>query len=606
MPKTSTARLRIAARSQTEPCLTQAKRPALGRLMGPGRPFRQVLASGLAACFVVGAQAQVTTFDAATGRVTIPSVQVGGQTFTQVALQARGNRFDLAGASGPAPVAFPAVAVFDPVRGTLNLPAVRVGSETYFDVVLQDAGNLSFSLASARAMPTGLMGQIEELARGIEALTATAIPATGAQRLALADGCWRNNGRSKAEFIAQYDAEIVEVLQRDAALVGRRIESIQPLALRETLLPDGTTRREVDVQWDVVYRDGTRVVGERNTLVSGNSAGIPGCATPQAGSAMRLLGNQRPVRVEVRANNLREARYALATGAALSPTVRERREVEFYISDPSGRFTYAIVQGPGPGNTIGGVTYPFSMKMLAPRVLRDAPELRGKAGNFTNWADDDSFRNCFFTNDTPPIAQFVDCVANGASSNSWGWGPVSNPNASSDAGFEAQGWVAGGVYRIDLYTDDGWKTVNGQAGRTPAATVYAELSRLPYRFTDMVGRYAVPTLSNSSTAQTAASIASANPVPVALQWNAPTWPGVPMQLGQAWQYHQGPQTDAGSNATPALRSMVRVYPGSTATSASLPVSPLLPNQARKTYTEFTLFYAEPGTVNSVRSRLQFQ
>ncbi|MCU0943397.1 MAG: hypothetical protein MUE35_12690 [Hydrogenophaga sp.] len=551
--------------------------------------------------------AQVTTFDFATGRVAIPSVQVGAHTYTQVALQLRGDRFELAAASGPAPVAFPAVGTYDPARGTLSLPAVRVGPDTFFDVTLRDLGNLSFGLTGVRAMPPGLMGEIEAAARGIEGLTATAVPATGAQRLALADGCWLNNGRNRAEFIAEYDAELAEVLVRDAYLVGRRIEAIQPLALRETVLADGSTRREVDVQWDIVYRDGTRLVGEKNTLVSGNSAGTPGCTTPQTGSSLRVLGNQRLARVELRANNLREARYALSNGAALSPTVRERREVEFYISDPGARFTYAIVQGPGPSNSIGGTTYPFSMKFISPRLLRDAPELRGKPGNFVNWADDDPFRNCFFSNNTPPIAQFVDCVASGANSSSWGFGYTGTPDAAADASFEAQGWVAGGMYRFDLYNDDGWNTVNGHAGRTPVATLYAELSRLPYRFTEMAGRYPVPTLTGTTPAQVAANIASANPVPVGLQWNTPTWVGAPMQFSQAWEFHQGPRTgNAEGVYNPAVRSLVRVYPGSTATSASVPISRLPADQARKTYTELLLFYVEPGTVHSVRSRLTFQ
>jgi hypothetical protein len=565
------------------------------------------LAVLLAALAPWALHAQVTTFDAATGRVTIPSVQVGPNTYTEVALQERGGRFELAAASGPAPVAFPAVGVYDPARGVLSLPAVRVGAATYFDVTLQDAGNLAFTLSGARAMPPGLMGEIEAVARGIEALTATAVPASGAVRLTLADGCWVNNGRNRAEFIADYDAERSEVMLRDAYLIGRRIEAIQPLALRETVLPDGSTRREVDVQWDIVYKDGTRLVGEKNTLISGSSAGTPGCTTPQTGATWRVLGNQRPARVELRANNLRETRYALSNGAALSPEVRERREVEFFISDPGARFTYAIVQGPGPSNTINGTRYPFSMKLISPRLLRDAPELRGKSGNFTNWADDDGFRNCFFTNNTPPIAQFVDCVANGATSNGWGFGYTGTPDAAADASFEAQGWVAGGMYRFDLYNDDGWKTVNGHAGRTPVATLYAELSRLPYRFSQMAGRYPVPTLTGTTPAQVAANIVSANPVPVGLSWNTPTWPGAPMQFSQAWEFMQGPRTgNAEGVFNPALRSLVRVYPGSTATSASVPVSRLLTDQARKTYTEFLLFYVEPGTVHSIRSRLTFQ
>lgn len=572
---------------------------------GPAALHMTMLA--LATLCAPGVKAQVTTFDAATGRVSIPSVQVGPNTYTKVVLQARGDRFELAGASRPAPVAFPAVGVYDVSRGILSLPAVRVGADTYFDVTLQDNGNLAFSLTGARAMPPGLMAEIEAVARGIEALTATALPATGAQRLSLTDACWRSNGRSRAEFIAEYDAELAEVLVREAYLIGRRIESIQPLALRETVLADGSPRREVDVQWDVVYRDGTRLVGEKNTLISGSSAGTPGCTTPQTGPTLRALGNQRPARVELRANNLRETRYALSNGAALSPAVRERREVEFYISDPGARFTYAIVQGPGPSNTIGGTSYPFSMKLISPRLLRDAPELRGKPGNFVNWADDDSFRNCFFSNNTPPIAQFVDCAASGATGNSWGWGYTNTPDAAADASFEAQGWVAGGMYRFDLYNDDGWKTVNGHAGRTPVATLYAELSRLPYRFTEMAGRYPVPTLTGVTPAQVATNIVSANPVPVGLQWNTPTWVGAPMQFSQAWEFQQGPRTgNAESVFNPAVRSLVRVYPGSTATSASVPVSRLLPDQARKTYTEFLLFYVEPGTVHSVRSRLTFQ
>lgn len=552
-------------------------------------------------------QAQVTTFDPVSQSVTIPSVQVGPSTYTQVVLQWRGGRFELASASGPAPVAFPAVGTYDPARRILSMPAVRVGPDTYFDVTLRDNGNLSFELTGIRGMPPGLMAEIEAVARGIEALTATAVPATGAQRLALTDGCWLNNGRSRAEFIAEYDADPAQFQARDAYLVGRRIEAIQPLALRETVLADGSSRREVDVQWDVVYRDGTRLVGEKNTLISGSSAGTPGCSTPQSGPNLRALGNQRPARVELRANNLREARYALSNGAALSPTVRERREVEFFISDPGARFTYAIVQGPGPSNSIGGVTYPFSMKLISPRLLRDAPELRGKPGNFVNWANDDSFRNCFFSNNTPPIAQFVDCAASGATGNSWGWGYTGTPDAAADAGFEAQGWVAGGVYRFDLYNDDGWKTVNGHAGRTPVATLYAELSRLPYRFSEMAGRYPVPTLTGTTAAQVATNLATANPAPVGLQWNTPTWVGAPMQFAQAWEFHQGPRVgNAEGVFNPAVRSLVRVYPGSTATSASVPVSRLATDQARKTYTEFLLFYVEPGTGHSVRSRLTFQ
>lgn len=581
------------------------------RAPGAARPGVRWAAMAAGVALAIGAPAwalaQVSAYDPATGRVTIPSVQVGPATYTDVVLQQQGARFELAAARGPAPLAFPAVGRYDTATGVLALPAVRVGADTYLDVTLQDQGDLAFGLTGARPMPAGLMAEVEALARSIEAQTATSVPASGAARLALVDACWRSDGRSRADFIAAYDADVATIQQRDAIIVGRRIEGIQVLALRETTNPDGSARREVDVQWDTVYVDGTRVVGERSTLISGSSAGTPGCATAQVGPTLRALGNQRLARVEIRANNLREVRYALDGGAPLSPQVRVRREVEFYISDPLGHFTYAVVQGPGPGNTIGGTPYPFSMKMISPRLLRDAPELQGKPGHFINWADDDGFRNCFFSNGSVPIAQFVDCAASGATSSSWGWGYVGTGDAAADAGFEAQGWVAGGVYRIDLYNDDGWKTVNGQAGRTPVATYFATLSRLPYRFVDMEGRYPVPALASVTPAQAAANVASANPVPLALNWNRPTLPGAPMQLGQVWEFHQGPRTgNPGTTFNPAVRSLVRTYPGSQAEAASVPVSPLLPQQARKTYTEFNLFFMEPGTVNTVRSRIVFQ
>ena len=74
----------------------------------------------------------------------------------------------------------------------------------------------------------------------------------------------------------------------------------------------------------------------------------------------------------VRGQNWREQRYAIAGGAALNPAVRFRREVDFAISDPMGNASYAILTGPGPTNTTGDIVYPFSMKLLSPRLQRSA------------------------------------------------------------------------------------------------------------------------------------------------------------------------------------------------------------------------------------------
>lgn len=561
----------------------------------------------------VAARAQVTSYDAATMVVTIPSVSVGATTFTGVTLKNRGDFvFDLTGYAGNPAVGFPGVASYDATSGVLTLPAVKVGAATFLDVTLRNVGNFVFTLQTATELPASVAAEVSAYARSVEAQTATTLPANGTARLALTDACWASNGRTRASFIADYDANLDAYLRRDAYLVGRRVENIQVLGLRNRSNPDGSARREIDVQWDVVYRDGTRSVAEKSTLISGSSAGTPRCNTSQVGSTLRALGNQQLVQTAVRANNLREERYTIASGAPVAPQVRLRREVQFQIADPMGNATYVVMTGPGPTNTIAGTTYPFSLKFLSPRLLRSAPELLGKPGNFVNWADDDGFRNCRMADGSVPVASIVDCVANGATANHWGVGYTDTPNAAADSAFTAQGWVAGGVYRFDVYDDDGWKTVNGQATRTPIATYYADLDRLPYRFVELVANdHPRITIGGGlSSVQVAANALSASPAPLTLSWTRPALAPqqAQMHLFQGWEFHQGPRTgNAAGVLNPAYRTLNRFFPGTTATSSSeVPVTVKQPGQESKTYTEYMIYYAEPGSFNSIQSRIHFQ
>lgn len=574
-------------------------------------PRQMVYAAMLLA--VTAAQAQVTTYDATTSVVTIPSVSVGTTTFTGVTLKNRGDFvFDLTGYAGNPSVGYPGVATYDGASGVLTLPAVKVGTSTFLDVTLRNVGNFVFTLQGATELPASVAAEVAAYARSVEAQTATALPPNGTARLALTDGCWASNGRTRANFIADYDANLAAYLRRDAYLVGRRIENIQVLALRNLVNPDGSARREIDAQWDVVYTDGTKAVASRETLISGSSAGTARCTTPQVGSTLRAMGNQQLLQTDLRANNLREERYSIATGAAVTPQVRLRREVQFQISDPMGNATHVVMTGPGPTNTIAGTRYPFSMKFLSPRLLRSAPELLGKPGNFVNWADDDSFRNCRMADGSVPVSPIVDCVANGATTNHWGIGFTDTPNAAADSSFEAQGWVAGGVYRFDVYNDDGWKTVNGQASRTPIATYYAELDRLPYRFTELTASdHPRITIGGGLTAaQVAANAVSATPSPLTLSWTRPALAPQQrqMQMFLAWEFHQGAKTGNASGVfNPAYRTLNRIYPGSTATSSSdVPVTVKQVGQDSKSYTEYNIYYNEPGTGNTIQSRIQFQ
>ena len=571
--------------------------------------FKRFLVATAAACISAAAVAQVTSYDATSSVLTIPSVSVGAATFTNVTLRNVGNfTFSLLDAKAQTPSA-PGVASYDALSNLLTLPAVKVGDATFLDVKLLNTGNFVFTLQAATALPQSVSDELAAYARALEAQFATAPPPNGAARLALADACWRDNGRTRVNFIADHDANIATYLQRDAYIVGRKVQNLQVLAVRNLANPDGSSRREIEFQYDQAFRDGTVARASKEVLISGSSAGTPGCTSPQTGTALRTMGNQQLVQTSVRAVNYRDERYTFASGSAASPAVNYRREIQFNIVDPMGNVSYVTLTGPGPAATVSGAAVQFSMKLLSPRLLRDAPELVGKNGNFLNWLDDDTFRNCRMANGSVPVAGIVDCVGQGGATNVWGW-TTTTPNAAADQGFADQGWVAGGAYRFDVYNDDGWKTVNGQAGKTPIATYYATLDRLPYTFVEMTNKYPLINLGGMSTAQLASNAISATPLPLALSWTAPGLQsdGQKHQLFQVWEYHQGAKLgNAGSAFNPAYRTLNRAYPGTLATSTtSFPVSAKLPDQSSKTYTEYNLFFSDPSSFNSIQSRISLQ
>jgi hypothetical protein len=445
------------------------------------------------------------------------------------------------------------------------------------------------------APPTTLQ-QVTTFLASADALWANAVPNSGAARLSIADDCFLDEGRTKAFNIADIDANLQTVLARDSYRIGETRSNIQILAERNTTNGDGSARREIDVQYDVTYRDGSVAKNVKATLIGGSSFGTPGCTTPQVSSVLRLFGNQRRVRVEVRGRNLRDARYTL-TGAARSPAVNYRREVQFFVSDPMGNATYVIVSGPGPTGAGGE---PFSFKLISPRLLRSAPELAGKNGNFLNWRDDDAFRVCRIAGGGVPVASVADCVGQGATFNNWGW-TTATPDAAADTGFQNQGWTEGGTYTFAVYNDDGWKTVNGHVGRTPLATYTAVLGKLPYTFVEMAGtgpgadnfpRFTQP----SDAAQIAANLASANPSPMDFVWSAIPAPADnrAFRLFSFYEFFQGPRsTNTGGAFYPAYRLNVDDYPGSTATAlAGKRPTPTLAEMSGKTYGEFGLAYVD--------------
>lgn len=571
------------------------------------------------AAAAAGAQAQVAVFDAAANRLSIPSVNVGPATYTAVELAHDGNYvFSLRSAAEQKPVAGGGSSNYDVATGLVSIPAVKVGSETYVDVTLRLGVDGRFALQAATLLPTAVIDELKAMLAAYDAMWATDVPASGAQLLSFNDACYRSNGRTRDYLVADFDLERERNRLRERYRVGARRLNLQVLAWRSSTNPDGSTRREADVQYEVAYADGSRAVDVVETLIAGSSAGSTDCAMPQSGSGWRFYGNQRLVGFSLQARMLREERFAIGNGAALNPPVRYRRDIRVAVSDPLGRASHVVVSGPGPTVMVNGVDVPWSWKMVSPRVMRDAPEFAGKPGNYVDWKDDDSFRYCGVAGTGTPLASQADCLSYGAPGDNWGVGYTSTLNAAADAQFAAQGWAAGGVYRIDVYNDDGWKSVDGQAGRMPVATYYETLKSLPRTFVEMAGSGSAPTANDRFSRLNLGSIGAAGvaenarraaPQPLAVSWNAlpALADGTAFRLFQTWEYLEGPKKGAAAGASwPRSRVIEFQYPGSNALSiGAWPVSLLPADMSARSYFEYTLWFTDRNQ-GVIQSRVTFQ
>lgn len=442
------------------------------------------------------------------------------------------------------------------------------------------------------------------------------LPNTGEARYSgRNDACYLGDGRTLPWLIADYNADVTLAKAAQAFRVGSTFGNIKVLADRSTTNSDGSARREIDIEFDTTLVDGTKVEGSTETLIFGSSFGA--CATPDARNEWRFFGNRKLVGVGLQARNYTEERYLLASGAAASPARFWRRDIRFVVTDPVGNADYVVVTGPGP-TAAGGK--PFSVKLLSPKISRDAPEMQGKTGN-SNWRDVDSFRWCNLAPGitTVPDAEVVDCVANGVSGDNWGFGIFDRAAATlanGDTGFAGQGWVAGGVYTFKVYKDDGWKTVNGHAGKTPIATYTATLKALPYTFVEMDAaiagstdsRYGGFTSSTQTPVQVADALKNAG-VNSATTWAKATLPasgGKPMALSNLYVFGQGAKVgNAAGAAFPRIRQLSLIYPGATATSGNVFFDGKPATMQTKTYSETAIEYTDRNG-NWIRSLVVFQ
>ena len=423
-----------------------------------------------------------------------------------------------------------------------------------------------------------------------DASLATAIPAPGAANTALTDGCYLADGRSKAYIVADFDADPLAVASRQAA-VGTVRSNVKVLAERTSANADGTSRREIDIKYDIAYKDGSKFESPADTvldetIISGSSAGAKladgsACATPDSKSDWRFYGNRKVVRTAVSAANDRIDRTSLATGLPVSPAVVYSKYLNLTVNDPAKVATYAVITGPGLGVTAAGAATGASgsLKLISIRLLRDAPELAGKPGNVVDWPDTNSWRLCqVAAGGSPAAAEAADCVANGANiANQFGF--FNNASgAALDTSFATLNIKAGDAYTIAVYNDDGWKTVNGQLGKTPIATYTNVLRALPFSAATLAGTGPTADLFArfTSSTKTAAEIATAIRTKAAISTNVTlsalgTMPdGRVQHLADTTVFEQG-NANTNGTAFPRSRPFVLGYPGGQATSVTFAI-----------------------------------
>lgn len=475
-----------------------------------------------------------------------------------------------------------------------NLPTTlwrcaAVASAAIALVACGGSGGGSSELSTPPVSVVSTQELVQKYVQTSEALLAKSMPEGATERYSLLDACYVGNGSTKAILVSNWNAQLA---QNTAYLVGRKMGNVQVLSERKTNNRDGSARHEVDIGYDEQYADGTTVTGQTETLVAGSTSGA--CNTPQTGEALRALGNGRVAAVGLMSRNRLQVIRRLADGQPTATPYQLRREMLFSVTDAAQAVTYAVVSW-----TSGQASAaPLSLKLLSPRIARDAAEMQGLPGN-ANWVDGDRFRNCRSNADNSEAnAATADCTTLGFGSDAWG---------STVTRFDAEGFAAGDArfanWGLDkegvevtfaIYADDGWKTVNGQQGKTPIGTYTLKVKNASYPFAQFAVE-AFPQFVDISPSEAdiaAAFRAGGGTAQVELQAAKPPAGGLPMVRSSLYSYRQGP--NAASNAGPALVRTASM-PGTVAAdgkSASIPFGGKPDGAAATSYAEFGLTYTD--------------
>jgi hypothetical protein len=438
--------------------------------------------------------------------------------------------------------------------------------------------------------PATALQQAQTFLATYDASYATAAPATGAANTAVTDGCSLHDGYTKSVAIANFDADPLLAAQSNKYRIGSTRTNVQVLADRTAANTDGSSRRELDIQYQINYADGTVDPISKQTLITGSSfgsvmVGTVTCTTPDNNTNWRFYGNRSIVDTEVRAYNARNQRNFLSTGAPMPSAVDYSKYINFRVVDPSNFAKYVVITGPGlPASGV---------KLVSPRVQRDDPLFAGKRGNYVDWKNTDSFRFCRSDATTGNVTgNTADCVTYGAAGNTYG--SFNTTAVLLDSTFNP-GFVAGGTYNVAVYNDLGWTTVNGQTTQIPIASYARTLDAVPYSAVALAGTGVTSDLyprvaSTLTGAQVAAVINSKASSTTDLSWNVlGSMPdAAKFGWGDIYAFVQGRAT-ATTATWPASRQLVLSYPSTGATSATGYVIPAAPSAlVTPTYAEFSI------------------
>ena len=401
-----------------------------------------------------------------------------------------------------------------------------------------------------------------------DSVYANAVPATWESALSFDDACYLNDGYTKSINIEEWKSNGINVRSSQAYRVGAKRSNLKILSVNPSADNQYTTAK---VSYDIAYTNGTIKKNSINYMVKGNSAAL--CtnngiseSNGQTGDGWRFIGNARQVQANIGAAHELYVSGNLADGLPSKYKGSISSSIEFYLKDPGNKgITYAIVKGP---------LLPSSgLKFLMNSILVKEAQglLNGKRGTYLShtrngYIEAENRFNasmCFYVDVYRAWdADKADCLKYGASGNGW----YGNDYYLSDD--QIQSLDNDKTYTIAFYADDGWKTVNGQSGKTAIYTYKSTLNERPFTSkeisesnfpkitpVDMVGGWSdFVSKSKNSGGPFAMNLAPAV---------TPATPADANIFGYAelWQYSQGSAATNVSDATyPHIRQEAIAYP----------------------------------------------